>query len=38
MDALDPSHPAANDGVITLSWQQFTNSNNFKGYFVATKK
>jgi Ca2+-binding RTX toxin-like protein len=38
IDALDPSHPVANDGVITLSWQQFTNSNNFKGYFVAVKK
>jgi Ca2+-binding RTX toxin-like protein len=37
IDALDKSHPAANDGIITLSWQQFTNPTNFKGYFVAVK-
>jgi hypothetical protein len=35
IDGLDKSRPAANDGFITLTWQQFTNSNNFKGYFEA---
>lgn len=38
IDSLDKTHPAANDGIITLTWQQFTNSANFKGYFVAAKK
>jgi hypothetical protein len=38
IDALDSSHSVAKDGIITLSWQQFTNSNNFKGYLVAVKK
>ena len=38
LDSLDKSKPAANDGVIPLTWQQFTNSANFKGYFVAGKK
>ncbi len=38
IDALDKSKPAANDGVITLSWTQFANASNFKGYFVAAKK
>ena len=38
IDAHDKSKPAANDGVITLSWSQFTNTNNFKGYFAAAKK
>jgi hypothetical protein len=38
LDALDKSHPAANDGVITLTWQQFTSTSNFKGFFVAAKK
>jgi hypothetical protein len=37
LDKLD-SAPAANDGIITLSWAQFTNSDNFQGYFVAAKK
>jgi hypothetical protein len=35
IDALDTSNPPANDGFITLSWQQFTNSANFMGFFVA---
>ena len=26
-----------NDGFITLTWQQFANSANFMGYFVAKK-
>ncbi|MBI3824300.1 MAG: hypothetical protein HY289_16660 [Planctomycetes bacterium] len=38
VDAFDKAHPAADDGVITLSWAQFTNSNNFKGYFAAARK
>jgi hypothetical protein len=38
IDSLDKSHPAANDGVITLSWSQFTNLVNFKGIVVAAKK
>jgi hypothetical protein len=38
MDALDKSRPAANDGIITLSWQQFTSTANFKGFFVAPAK
>jgi hypothetical protein len=29
------SAPPSNDGFITLSWQQFTNSANFLGFFVA---
>jgi hypothetical protein len=37
IDSLDRSKPAANDGFITLSWSQFTNSNNFKGYFAARR-
>jgi Ca2+-binding RTX toxin-like protein len=32
----DPS--AASDGIITLTWQQFTSTNNFKGYFAAARK
>jgi Calpain family cysteine protease len=35
IDALDTSNPPANDGFITLSWQQFTASANFVGFFVA---
>ena len=38
IDAVDKSAPAANDGVITLTWQQFTNGANFKGFFVAARK
>lgn len=38
MDSLDKSAPAANDGVITLTWQQFADTANFKGYHVAAKK
>jgi hypothetical protein len=38
MDAIDKSRAAANDGFITLTWAQFTNSNNFKGYYVGVKK
>ena len=37
LDTQDKSKPAANDGIITLTWQQFTNSANFQGYFVAKK-
>ena len=37
MDALDSSRPAANDGFITITWQQFTNSNNFVGFFIAKR-
>ena len=37
MDTLDKSHPAANDGFITLTWQQFTKSANFMGYYTAKK-
>ena len=35
---LDTSAPAANDGFITLSWAQFTNTANYQGFFVAAKK
>ena len=35
IDSLDTSDPPANNGFITLSWQQFTSSANFMGYFVA---
>jgi RTX calcium-binding nonapeptide repeat (4 copies)/Calpain family cysteine protease len=38
MDSLDKSAGANNDGVVTLSWSQFTNANNFKGYYQAVKK
>ena len=38
LDSLDKSKPAANDGIITLTWAQFSNSANFKGYFVAPVK
>jgi hypothetical protein len=38
VDALDRSHPAANDGYLTLSWQQFIRSNNFRGYYQAVKR
>ncbi len=37
LDKLDKS-PPADDGVITLSWQQFTNGDNFKGFHLAAKK
>jgi hypothetical protein len=37
IDTLDKSRPAANDGFITLSWQQFTSSANFQSYFIAKK-
>ena len=37
IDSLDKSHPAANDGIITLTWQQFTNSANFAGLYVGKK-
>jgi hypothetical protein len=37
IDALNPSQAAANDGFITLSWAQFTNSANFIGYFDAKR-
>ena len=33
IDSLDNTHPSANDGFITLTWQQFTSSANFIGYF-----
>jgi len=35
IDSLDASDPSANDGFITLSWQQFTNPANYMGFFVA---
>src|SRR5207249_3094275 len=31
LDALGPSAPA-DDGIITLSWSQFTNNANFKAF------
>ncbi|HZZ78729.1 MAG TPA: C2 family cysteine protease, partial [Gemmataceae bacterium] len=37
VDAADKSNPPANDGFITVTWQQFVSSNNFVGYFVAKK-
>jgi hypothetical protein len=37
IDALNSTQPAANDGFITLSWQQFTSSANFIGYFDAKR-
>ena len=37
-DSLDKSAGASNDGVITLSWQQFVNANNFRGFYQAVKK
>jgi hypothetical protein len=38
MDSLDKSATASNDGIITLSWQQFTSSANFKSVYQAVKK
>lgn len=38
IDSLDKSNSPANDGIITLSWSQFTMAANFKGIFVAGKK
>lgn len=35
IDSANRSAPAANDGNITLTWAQFTNSANFKGFFLA---
>ena len=37
LDSLDRA-AAVNDGVVTLSWQQFTNTSNFKGFYQAVKK
>lgn len=38
IDSLDKYAPAANDGIITLTWSQFTNANNFRGFYTAVKK
>lgn len=35
IDSLDTTDPAANNGFITLTWQQFTSAANFLGFFVA---
>jgi hypothetical protein len=37
IDSLDTSHPASNDGYITLSWQQFINTANFSYLYIAKK-
>jgi len=37
LDSLSNTTPAS-DGIITLSWAQFSNSENFKGTFLAVKK
>ncbi len=35
IDSQDTSSAPANDGFITLTWQQFTSTANFVGFFVA---
>jgi hypothetical protein len=37
IDSLDRFAAPANDGFITLTWQQFTSSSNFIGYYVAKR-
>jgi hypothetical protein len=32
---IDPLGPAVNDGIITVTWQQFTNPANFQNFYVA---